>query len=147
MPDQNLRTLTVPAVLRITRNSVLNVQRHVLTMHINAVLCTSSNSDNPLTVCHFQPCFTSECLLSGRVYCTASGATCVLNPVVTMECTCCASVPWYSTFQSVQIKHIFGNSCFYNMFVHNTWRLRASSAHNYPQPESCSSCLASNGKG
>ncbi len=39
------------------------------------MLCTSSNSDNPLTVCHFQLYYTSECLL---VYCTLCTKQCVL---------------------------------------------------------------------
>ncbi len=37
--------------------------------HINAVLCMSSSSGSPHKVCHFQPYFTSQCLLSEGVYC------------------------------------------------------------------------------
>jgi hypothetical protein len=33
-------------------------------------ICMSSSSGNTLTVCHFQPQFTRECLLSEGVYCT-----------------------------------------------------------------------------
>ncbi len=65
---------------------------------IHAVLCMSSNSDNHLPVCHFQPYFTSERLLYGVVYCIVRAQlACRLVQVVFGECTSARTATLFMT--------------------------------------------------